>query len=394
MSREISSVAKRTRHRIAALAAGLVAVLTVGLATTSCTGEQTVDDEVPTEQVETEPTGEPEAVEGGEVIASPEQFQNQHVDFEATVQRVISDKAFYVGESKDERLYTALHMPDESRADIEAGQRVRVEGVVVSRDTAISRLNQLDEPAPDKLFQQDYALLISEADNIEILEQAPAPQAMREGKQKGKKGERGDDEVAERPDSEQQAETGDQTEQQQRQAEAETGGQGTDQPVTIDEQQYGTFGDWDTDGDQMVTRKEFQQGVTDQGVYDDLDTDNDNQVSEDELKNWVFGVWDADNDGNLTEEEYEERTEQFDEYEWGEFDEWNTDGDALLTDTEFMTGEAGSDLFDEWDADDTNFIDDNEFGEGLFDIWNADDDKGLTPDEIGFGRPESEVSAK
>ena len=188
MSRGIPAVVERSRYCIAALGAGLVAVLTVGLAATSCTGEQRVDDQVPTEQVETEPTGEPAVVEAGAVIDSPDQYQNQHVAFETTVQEVISDKAFYVGESEGNRLYTAIHMPDESRADLEAGQRVRVEGVVVSRDTAITRLNQLDEPAPDKLFQQDYALLMSEADNVEILDQEPAPEALREeaGRQTGR----------------------------------------------------------------------------------------------------------------------------------------------------------------------------------------------------------------
>lgn len=65
----------------------------------------------------------------------------------------------------------------------------------------------------------------------------------------------------------------------------------------------------------------------------------------------------------------------------GWFDDWDTDGDATITESEFNEGFGDAGLFDSWDEDDDDALADDEFSAGLFDSWDVDDDDALSEDE-------------
>lgn len=91
------------------------------------------------------------------------------------------------------------------------------------------------------------------------------------------------------------------------------------------------FDDWDTDASGAIEEQEWNAGLEENGV---------------------FGGWDANDDDIL------------DENEWNEtglgvgFGDWETDGEAGLTEDEFGTG-----LYQEYDADGDGAWSEEEWGE-------------------------------
>jgi hypothetical protein len=99
----------------------------------------------------------------------------------------------------------------------------------------------------------------------------------------------------------------------------------------------------------------------------------------------VYDGWDMTSDGLLDQAEFRAG---FDNEEW--FDEWDDDDDELLSESEFDVGTsdwgmARTGLWADWDANEDDFIDDDEFAEGLFDVWDEDDDVMLSCDEYNAG---------
>lgn len=95
--------------------------------------------------------------------------------------------------------------------------------------------------------------------------------------------------------------------------------------------------------------------------------------------------WDTSADGMLDTAEF--RT-GFDNEQW--FNEWDDDGDELLSEEEFDLGTSGwgmarDGMWTAWDANQDDFIDDDEFAEGLFDVWDEDDDVMLACNEYEAG---------
>ncbi len=333
----------------------------------ACTDEQERDDRAPTEseqrrngeqtdqprnqqaeqdQPEQDERGERQAatqakdVEMSEVVGAPDEYEDQKVRGEARIQEVLSDRAFFIGESSDRRMMTTIAEMGDQQMDLQKDQRVRLEGRVVGRRNVDERTaEQLGSDARDMLTDQSYILLVSSAGDIDVLEQAPRAGAVDAG----------------------------------------------ETTIKLGESEYGKFGEWDQDDDGELSRQEFQQGVDDSGLYDDMDADGDDQVSGEEFHTWIWDTWDADNDDELTEQEFTAAAENWDdETDWGEFDDWDADDDDILTSTEFTSGLEEIGYYDDWDVDDDGFLGEDEFSEGLFNLWDGDGDDLLDSGEIGF----------
>ena len=117
------------------------------------------------------------------------------------------------------------------------------------------------------------------------------------------------------------------------------------------------FAEWDTNDDGMLNREEF-----DMTTFSLTDMNNDEMLSEDEWNdgfnsffgNWVeddFATFDANADGNLTDDEW---NEAFADSEW--FSTFDADGSSMVAEDEWDTG-----LFNDWDTNDDDMIDENEF---------------------------------
>lgn len=82
------------------------------------------------------------------------------------------------------------------------------------------------------------------------------------------------------------------------------------------------------------------------------------------------------------------------EADLGAFNDWDTNRDAFVDETEFGVGFNDAGVFDDWDTDDDGILSDDEFGVGAgnlglddddFGEWDVNDDSGLSEDEFGDG---------
>jgi hypothetical protein len=100
--------------------------------------------------------------------------------------------------------------------------------------------------------------------------------------------------------------------------------------------------------------------------YGDWDTDGDNALNENEFYNGFYNVWDFDNSGAVNEEEFNKAAENlfvnYEFVEYGQFSDWDGDGNGEISTNEFMDGmsqviesdagqESANRLMTIWDLD-------------------------------------------
>ncbi len=115
------------------------------------------------------------------------------------------------------------------------------------------------------------------------------------------------------------------------------------------------WNEWNANADVGIDENEFGTGFGSSGVWDTWDANDDDMIDENE---WTAGIGDNEADFN----------ERFGETAW---DDWDVNDDAMLDRDEFNTGVYGA-----YDADDSGFIEEPEFGdlgddigdEGIFDV--------------------------
>ena len=74
-----------------------------------------------------------------------------------------------------------------------------------------------------------------------------------------------------------------------------------------------------------------------------------------------------------------------------DYNEWNTDNEAGITEEEWGAGFDETGAFDEWDEDDDGFLDEDEFTAGVFGGYDEDDDGILTEEEFGAYEEDEEL---
>lgn len=97
---------------------------------------------------------------------------------------------------------------------------------------------------------------------------------------------------------------------------------------------YNTFSDWDEDGNEDITREEFEERFNNYKDFDSLDTDG---------------------DGELSHSEFEERFAAL-----GDFDSLDTDKNNVLSESELNAG-----VFGRWDANNDQLLDQDEWRRGM-----------------------------
>lgn len=112
-----------------------------------------------------------------------------------------------------------------------------------------------------------------------------------------------------------------------------------DRPAAAQDAQ--AFADWDTNGDGMLSRGEFREGMGAWGVYDKWDTDRDGLLFDEEYRPRPPAhfsaeqaeAWDDSGEGGLEEDHFQRR--------W--YDAYDANDDQTLSETEFgrFTAEAG-----------------------------------------------------
>ena len=69
---------------------------------------------------------------------------------------------------------------------------------------------------------------------------------------------------------------------------------------------YGTWGEWDANGDSVLDANEVAEGLESQNLYDRVDRDSDALIDDEELTDWWFDIWDGNDDQALDTTEWDE----------------------------------------------------------------------------------------
>lgn len=147
----------------------------------------------------------------------------------------------------------------------------------------------------------------------------------------------------------------------------------------------GIFEDWNTNDDEMIDTNEFNEGFASNGYYDDWDVNDDALLDNDEFSEGLYDTWDNNSDGIIDNDEwsYGFNDEFGDEY--SEFSAWDTDGNNEIDNNEFSEAYNNSGIYDDWNTNDQEGIDENEAAEGIFSIFDGDSDGFLGKDEASPG---------
>ncbi|SFP18381.1 hypothetical protein [Tranquillimonas alkanivorans] len=137
---------------------------------------------------------------------------------------------------------------------------------------------------------------------------------------------------------------------------------------------YGTDMDYDT----------FNTGFGETGYYDAWDMNDDAMLDENEFATGVYADWDQDGDLEITEEEYTMGTERWfgEDYDTA-FTDWDADESGYLDQSEF--GDAwDNEYYTEWDTDQDTLLSQDEYTTGLYDSADYDENQVITVEEEGW----------
>lgn len=135
------------------------------------------------------------------------------------------------------------------------------------------------------------------------------------------------------------------------------------------------FADWDADANAQLTRDEWGNWWSQRGIYDEWNTDAEEGLVGEELAGGAFAAWDVDNDNNLNQNEWQEGAGTwFADDEYGDWGEWDANGDSALDANEVAEAFERENLYDRVDRDSDALIDDEELADWWFDIWDGNDD--------------------
>lgn len=191
--------------------------------------------------------------------------------------------------------------------------------------------------------------------------------------------------------------------------------------LTEEEWDTGLFNDWDTDDSGMIDENEFNvfnpfvsnwMTSNNTTAFADFDQNSDGMLDATEVSGIYennFNEWDADNDGMLNKEEFLKTTfantdadddNGINQGEWnvgydGFFGNWtgddfatfDEDSDGILDNEEWNNVFTDSDWFETFDADTNSMLTEDEWDTGLFNDWDANDDDMIDEDEYNLFSP-------
>ncbi len=197
------------------------------------------------------------------------------------------------------------------------------------------------------------------------------------------KEQRAEEQPTEQPSTQQPAQS-----EQGQQAQNQTG---ENKPLEIGGNDYGTFADYDTNGDQKVTETELKNGLQQNNLFAAWDRDNDNTLDKTEFSASMKTIADTNRDDVVDQQEYQSFTDTFgsDKVNFMNFTTLDVNGDDTLDTTEFNGAIDRSGLFAAWDPDSDESVDYNEYATGLVSVWDKNGDGVIEVDEFGFAMPQA-----
>jgi hypothetical protein len=136
------------------------------------------------------------------------------------------------------------------------------------------------------------------------------------------------------------------------------------------------YGEWDMDADDALGIEEFRSWWNEQDFFDDWRADEDEGITREQFAERLHVEWDTNGDDVVSEVEWQEGTDTWfaGDVEDGAWDDWDGDGDSELDANEVAEGLERNGLYDRVDRDDDAVIDDEELADWFFDIFDDNDD--------------------
>ncbi|MBZ9731428.1 EF-hand domain-containing protein [Salegentibacter sp. JZCK2] len=151
--------------------------------------------------------------------------------------------------------------------------------------------------------------------------------------------------------------------------------------VFTEDSNEAAFINFDQNRDGFLDQSEFMN--TFNNDFDGFDIDNDGFHDNEEFFNNIFAFTDADDDNFIDEDEFNLGFDGFfGNHIDNNFSTFDSDADGFLNDAEFDAAFADSTMFGTFDADDDNFVTETEFNTGIFNDRDFNDDDRIDADEF------------
>lgn len=136
---------------------------------------------------------------------------------------------------------------------------------------------------------------------------------------------------------------------------------------------YVSYDDWDQDQDEVINDEEFYEGITATGYHANWDLNSDDNVSDEEVLRGFYRIWDSDGDGVIDKAEWQANIpENADEF--SNMDSWENDNQEGLSYDEFAETLAGTEFYERLDENMDDEITEEELSNSLYYLWDNDGD--------------------
>lgn len=157
---------------------------------------------------------------------------------------------------------------------------------------------------------------------------------------------------------------------------------------------YGTFSDWDADGNQELSLVEFK--TQEDRLMESFDSDGNDELTDLEFRTGMYKAWDVNGDEIVDLYEFNRVTGGPESSAssgrqlpmvvgYGKFGQYDTNADAKVTLQEFRSALAKTSLFDDLNAVERANVKASDFRGKLFEFWDLDGDEKLDTDEFKHG---------
>ncbi len=151
--------------------------------------------------------------------------------------------------------------------------------------------------------------------------------------------------------------------------------------MACDREENLTFQDFDTDNDGFISQQEFEAVFT-ANYYDDWDREDDDYLDDEDFYYGTYYMWDQDDDELLSEEEWIMGYDHYyGNYIFDDYEGIDVDGDGFIEYEEYSNVLGDTDYYLNWDADASEYLNEEELATGVFQIWDVDNSGLIEKDE-------------